>query len=103
MSSDLTVKILEKIHEEIRGQREDHRGLTAAMNAGFEAMNARFETMNTTMNARFEILETTLRDLAQQLVMLTRGVKVAIEAKGANDERLTDHERRIANLEQRLG
>ena len=99
MSSDLTVKILEKIHEEIRGQREDHRGLVSIVST----MSDRIETMNTTMNARFEILETTLRDLAQQLVMLTRGVKVAIEAKAANDERLTDHERRIADLEQRLG
>jgi len=58
--SDLTVKILEQIREEVRGMRTDQRELTGQMNQRFEQMSQ-----------RFEVVETTLRDLAEQLVMLT--------------------------------
>jgi hypothetical protein len=73
--SDLTVKILEDIRDDIRGLRGDLDKTNATMAAGFQAMDARFEAAN----ARFEVIETGLRDLAQQLVMLARGVKVAVE------------------------
>lgn len=48
--------------------REDNRGLR-------DDMTLRF----TEMNSRFELVEGTLRDLAQQLVMFARGIKVALE------------------------
>jgi hypothetical protein len=81
--ADLTVRILQEIREEIRGLRDDQR-------------NFREETAT-----RFEVLETTLRDLAQQLVVLARGVKVAIEQRGNVDARLDDHEQRLLELERR--
>lgn len=90
--SDLTVKVLEQIREEIRGVhgevrglRDDHRELVGQM------------------NARFQVVETTLRDLAEQLVMLARGVKAAIEQRAGTDKRLDDHEARLSELEKRLG
>jgi len=49
----LTVKILERIHEGIRGQREDHRELTSVVKAGFERMDARFDAAD----ARFAEIE----------------------------------------------
>jgi phage shock protein A len=50
---------------------------------------------------RFEVIETTLRDLAQQMVLLARGVKVAIEQRGQSDARLDGLEHRVAELEKR--
>ena len=88
--ADLTVRILQEIREEIRGLRDDQRNFRE------ELRDFREETAT-----RFEVLETTLRDLAQQLVVLARGVKVAIEQRGNVDARLDDHEQRLLELERR--
>ncbi len=55
--TDLTVKILQEIREEIRGT------------------NSRMDKLGADMDARFEVIETTLRDLAGQMVILARGIK----------------------------
>ena len=89
--SELTTQILKDIRTEIRGMRDDQRALAEKQDRFAEQMMQ-----------RFEIVETTLRDLAEQLVILGRGVKVAIETRRARDERLDDHERRIEALEQQL-
>jgi hypothetical protein len=60
------------------------------MNNGFEVMNQ-----------RSEVVETTLRDLASQMVLLARGVKVALETRGNVDTRLTEIEQRLEKLEKR--
>jgi len=97
------VKILEDMREEMRGMREDNRELRSTMDARFTTliseMNARFGEQN----ARFEVIETTLRDLAQQMVMLGRAVKVSLDSRVANEERFADHERRISELERKQG
>jgi hypothetical protein len=67
--SELTTQILKDIRSEIRGLREDQRALADHQRAFAEQVMQ-----------RFEIIETTLRDLAQQLVILARGVKTAMEA-----------------------
>jgi hypothetical protein len=95
----LTVKILQEMRDDIRGVREDNRALRVDMNRGFEQMNVRFEQAN----ARFEVIETSLRDLAEQMVMMTRAIKVAIEGRSKTDERLDEHERRLAEIERKLG
>ena len=81
--TDLTVRILQDIREEIHGLREEQREF-------------REESF-----ARFEAIESTLRDLAEQLVMLARGVKVAIEQRGKTDDRIRKLERRVTTLEKR--
>ena len=81
--TDLTVRILQDIREEIHGLREEQREF-------------REESL-----ARFEAIESTLRDLAEQLVMLARGVKVAIEQRGKTDDRIRKLERRVTTLEKR--
>ena len=89
--SDLTV-ILQEIRDEQRGTREELHGVREDLQ-GLARDNA----------ARFEAIEPTLRDLAQQLVVLARGVKVAIDDRRASTERWDDHERRIVDLERKLG
>jgi len=89
---DLTVRILQEIRDEQRGMRADMR----EMRADIQAMTARADV-------RFEVIETTLRDLAQQLVVLGRAVKVAIDDRREGTDRWEDHERRIADLERRAG
>ena len=66
--ADLTVKILREIRDEQRGMREDLRASFAAQ-----------AELAGEFRARFEVIEITLRDLAKQMVLLARGVKVAIE------------------------
>lgn len=103
--SELTSQILKDIRTEIRGLREDQRVL-AEQQRGFtqhlQAFAEHQQGFAEQVMQRFEVLETTLRDLAQQLVILGRGVKVAIEARRATDDRLDDHERRLEALEQHL-
>jgi hypothetical protein len=85
---DLTVEILKEIRDEMRGMRAAQDGMRAAQD----------ET-----NARLGIVETTLRDLAEQMMVLGRAVKVSIEHRKGTDRALSGHERRIERLEKRLG
>ena len=87
--TDLTVTILKEIREEIRGT-----------NSRIEKMNTDMSVRFTEMNVRFEVLETTLKELAEQMVMLARGVKSALEVRSTVERRLDDHERRLADLEK---
>jgi hypothetical protein len=90
--TDPTIKILQEIREEQRGTREELRGL-----------NVRLDAMARENAARFEVIETTLRDLAQQLVVLGRAIKVAMDDRRASIDRWDDHERRLTELERKLG
>jgi len=81
--TDLSVRILQDIREEIHGLREEQREF-------------REESLG-----RFEVMESTLRDLTEQLVMLARGVKVAIDQRSKTDDRIRKLERRVAVLEKR--
>ena len=67
---DLTIRLLQEIRDEVR--RSSDR------------TEVRFEKMD----QRSEVIETTLRDLAQQLVMLARGIKTALEHRGTTESRL---------------
>lgn len=80
---NLIVRIPQDIRAEIHGLREEQREF-------------RKESFG-----RFEAIENTLRDLAEQLVMLARGVKVAIEQRSKSDHRIRKLERRVTALEKR--
>ncbi|MER2559953.1 MAG: hypothetical protein ABTQ32_04495 [Myxococcaceae bacterium] len=74
--------------------------------ARFEKMDQRFEKMDQRfekMDQRFEVIETTLRDLAEQMVMLARGIRSALEHRGASESRLDSVERRLDALEKANG
>ena len=87
-----TVRLLQEIRDEVRHSSEKSE-------LRFEKMDQRFEKMD----QRAEVVETTLRDLAQQMVMLARGIKTALEHRSSVDNRLDDAERRLNELEKRVG
>lgn len=87
-TTDLTITILKEI-------RDDARRHSQEIKERFEHVDERFERAD----QRSEVIETTLRDLAQQMVMLSRGIKTALEVRSATDARFEDHERRLAALE----
>ncbi len=89
---NLTVRLLQEIRDEVRRSSDKSE-------VRFEKMDQRFEKMD----QRFEVIETSLRDLAQQMVMLARGIKTALEHRTNVDGRLEDAERRLADLEKRIG
>ncbi len=45
--------------------------------------------------------ESDLRDISEQMVMQSRGIKAAIEARASFEKRVDDHEKRITELENR--
>lgn len=91
--TDLTIKLLQEIRDDGRKTRDE---LTRRL----DDQSAQFSAQSTHANARFEAIETSLRDMAQQLVMLARGIKVALESRADSDRRLEDHEQRLAVLEK---
>lgn len=102
---ELTSKILKEIRDELREHRgvlHEHTGVLHEHTAILREHGQELRGIRADMrvqNERMELIETTLRDLAEQIVMLTRGVKVAIESRARDDSKLEDHERRITALE----
>jgi hypothetical protein len=92
---NLTVRLLQEIRDEVRLSSDKSELRFEKMDQRFEKMDQRFEKMD----QRFEVIETSLRDLAQQMVMLARGIKTALESRSAVDGRLSDVERRVSVLE----
>ena len=88
--SDLTIKILQGIRDDLQRSNQDNA-------QRFEVMNQRFDAVN----QRFEVVETVLRDISEQMVMQSRGIKAAIEARASFEKRVDDHEKRITELENR--
>ena len=94
-TSNLTVSVLQEIRDEVRGLRADQQ----ATRTELTALRSDFHDAARRADERVEVIETSLRDMAQQLVLLARGIKVAIEAKGTAEERLDVLEERVAALE----
>jgi hypothetical protein len=91
---DLTSRVLEEIRDELRGLRGD-------VQSNSEILSTHTQILST-HTQRMELVETTLRDLAEQIVMMTRGLKSAIEARARDDARLEDHEQRLRRLEAQV-
>jgi len=72
--SDLTIKILQGIRDDLARSNRD-------TNERLDAMRAESEAGRRESNQRSEVIETALRDVAEQLVMLSRGIKVGIEVR----------------------
>ncbi len=90
--TDLTVTLLRELRDGQKALRDDLR-------EGQVALRDELRESREQADRRFEVIETTLRDLAQQMVMLTRAVKVALDSRAGNEGRLDDHERRLRALE----
>jgi chromosome segregation ATPase len=100
---NLTVRLLQEIRDDARASAKETRAQFEKIDQRFEKMDQRFEKMDQRfekMDQRFEVIETTLRDLAQQLVMLARGIKTALEHRASVDSRMDAFEQRLAALEK---
>lgn len=95
--NDLTIKILQGIRDDLQRSNQDNAQRFEVMNQRFDAVNQRFDAVN----QRFEVVETVLRDISEQMVMQSRGIKAAIEARASFEKRVDDHEKRITELENR--
>lgn len=97
--ADLTLQVLREIRDETKKTNQRIEQMNSQFNERFERMDHRFERMD----QRFEVVETVLRDLAQQMVTLSRGVKSALEVRANTESRLEDLERRMTAVESRDG
>lgn len=100
---NLTIRLLQEIRDEVRRASDKTEArfekTDARMVEGFAKMDERFAKAD----QRFEVIETTLKDLAEQMVFLARGIKTALDNRGSVETRLSDAERRLDELEKRIG
>lgn len=99
--TDITIKILQEIRDENRGMRADINGLRDDLGGRVDGLRADVNTRFDGMDQRFLTVETTLKELAEQMVMLARGIKTALEVRAGVERRLDDHEQRLRMIEQR--
>lgn len=105
---DLTSKVLEQIRDELRAHTtlmQEHSSILKQHSRQLgelkdEVTEVRDEVH--VQNERQGVFETVLRDLAEQMVMLTRSVKVSIDSRTDVEARLAAHDSRIGALERRL-
>jgi hypothetical protein len=95
---DLTSRVLEAIREELRGHTailKDHTAILTQHTRILERHTQQFDVMN----ERILAVETTMQELAEQMVMLVHAVRTTVVGRVGQDERIEDHERRLAKLE----
>lgn len=68
---NLTVRILQEIRDEVRRASDKSEQSFARMDERFAKMDERFAKAD----ERFEVIETTLKDLAEQMLFLARGIE----------------------------
>ena len=82
--SDLTIRILQDIRTGVLDTNQRLDTFTAEQRR-FNDEQRRFNDEQREFNqaalGRFEIIETALRDLSEQMVMLTRAIKVTLERR----------------------
>lgn len=86
MASDITVEILKDIRDEMRGTREEVRGMRA-------------EQVQT--NNRLDVVETTLLDLADQQRFVVRYLRAISERDTQLEPRVSSLEARVDKLESK--
>ncbi len=110
-AQDLVVEQLKLLRTDLRGLRDDFREEQRAVRSELtglrsdvsglrdeqRATNARLDQTN----ARLEVVEGALRDLAQQMVVLTRAVHVTLEHRRETDSAIEDLRLRVRALEER--
>lgn len=97
--TDLTVTILRELRDGQKALREEMRSDQQGLRSEMRELREELREGREQADRRFEAIETTLRDLAQQMVMLGRAVKVSLDSRASNENRLDDHERRLRALE----
>jgi hypothetical protein len=98
--TDLTVKILQELRDGQKEQIKELHAMRSELGGEVHSLRDEMREDRTRADQRFEVIETSLRDLAEQMVMLSRGIKVA-ESRSGTESRLDDHEKRLRELESR--
>ncbi len=80
---NLTANFLEEIRDGQRNMLARRQRFEERMVAGQHSLEERMVAMQEQSNQRFLAIETTLRDMVEQMVLLTRGIETG---------RLDDHE-----------
>ena len=82
--TDLTVKILQERRDGQKTQTQELRGEIRSLGGEIHSLRDELRETRERADQRFEVIETSLRDLAEQMVMMTRAVKVALESRGSH-------------------
>ena len=96
MDGELTVAILREIRDEIRSTRDtlseriDH--LEGSLGSRIDSLGSRIDTTN----LRLDLVEHTARDLAEQMLTVTRYVK---NVATRHDDAIEDLDERVTKLE----
>lgn len=71
---DITGQLLQDLRTELRRLNRKHDALNERHDASQAAIRSETVAFRDVSEQRFEVIETSLRDVAQQLVMLARGI-----------------------------
>jgi hypothetical protein len=96
VDGDLTTAILREIRDEIKATRTELKGELGAVRTEIVTLGTELGGRIDTTNARLELVEMTLKDLAGQMVMLTRYVKNSVDR---HEDQIDDLQVRVGKLE----
>lgn len=92
---DLVVEQLKLLRGDIRDLRTEQSGTNERLDRTIEHI----DHMEAALVARLTAVETTVRDLAEQMVILVRAVRVTLEHRKEVDSAIDDLRRRVTELE----
>jgi len=94
MDGELTIAILREIRDEIRGTNTRIEALDRSLSGRIEALGGRVDGVG----ARVDAVEYAVRDLAEQMLVVTRYVK---NVANRHDDAIEDLRLRVGKLETR--
>ncbi|HEY6037904.1 MAG TPA: hypothetical protein VIV58_26675 [Kofleriaceae bacterium] len=100
--SDLTLKVLVEMRDEMRGLRTDFNGLRTDFNERLKTLEHHAAETNrqaAQTNQRLEVIEHTMVDFGTQVVLLGRDMKNSVTRHDSDVER---HDDEIADLRTRV-
>ncbi len=98
--TDLTIKILQEIRDEQRATRVELKSEISGLREEMSGLRQDLHEHIIRTDARFETIESTLKDLAEQMVMLARGIRSALDVRADHERRLVEVERRVDAIEK---
>ncbi len=97
--TDLTIKILQEIRDNTARGFSELREEMRRTNDRLEQFQIQTSERFDMVDERFVIVETALRDMAEQLVIHSRGIRTLIETREKTEDRLERLDARVTALE----
>ena len=98
MDGELTVAILREIRDEIRSTRDEIRSTRDTLSERIDHLESSLCNRIDTTNLRLDLVDHTVRDLAEQMLTVTRYVK---NVATRHDDAIEDLDARVSRLEDR--